>query len=535
LALCRTWHEIRGTPKGKLVTGLQSAAQTLTYGPMLCVLFIACRMRVEFLSDGKDQPQMWVQHCMYATTFAVLASALVCLAMPIVTGVNKCALVEGHHELEAPDLAEWDSKAAFFTLSAVRYLILVGLYGGLAGVIVGTCIYMPPGVTDRTKIPSPSAAVTCTMILAIMFFATQLIIAICRSYTEFTGVEFPKILGMMLGAECAVEFAPQLSILFLAARMRALQHDGQPESWVQTCMYSCTAALCLTAVLAVVVPLMMNGTTKTNPHTKETTFEVPHPTAGLCMIALRFMCLAYLYGGACGVAYSIFAYESPKGPEHTRPVSPTVRCIINLSCQFFFVYLLQTIMLTISEMSGGQVALHKYRLFGALEAAKASLAMAPMLCILFVTTRMYALLITDRKGSPQAWVQDGMYMATWSLFISFMTCLATGLVNDKVETDEDGNVVKMSCTKNRYVSLSLIVVRYLAMALLYGGIVMVVTGLFLMTPETANGRGSVINMQPPPNAHDVVGAVHEPEAPAEPSLHQPSGLSTMLAGFTNLF
>lgn len=326
------------------------------------------------------------------------------------------------------------------------------------------------------------------------------------------------ILGMMLGAESAVEFAPQLSILFLAARMRAIQHHGQPESWVQTCMYSCTVALCLTAVLACVVPLMMNGTVKTDPHTRETRFEVPHPTLGLCMIALRLMCLTYLYGGACGVAYSVFAYESPEGPEHTRPVSPTVRCIINLSCQFFFVYLLQTIMLTISEMSGKQLALEKYRLFGALEAAKASLAMAPMLSILFVTTRMYALLITDRKGSPQAWVQDGMYMATWALFISFMSCLATGLVIDEVKTDEDGNVINKF--KNGYVAVSMIVVRYLAMVLLYGGIVMVVAGLFLMTPETANGRGSVINMQPPP----TLGAVHEPEAPAEPSLHHPSGL-----------
>ena len=30
-----------------------------------------------------------------------------------------------------------------------------------------------------------------------------------------------------------------------------------------------------------------------------------------------------------------------------------------------------------------------------------------MLGILFVTTRMYALLLTDKKGAPQAWEQDG--------------------------------------------------------------------------------------------------------------------------------
>merc|ERR1719253_1492569 len=97
-------------------------------------------------------------------------------------------------------------------------------------------------------------------------------------------------------------------------------------------------------------------------------------------------------------------------------------------------------MLTVSELSGGAVPLEKWTLFAAIDATKTTLAFAPMLSILFVTTRMYALLLTDKKGAPQAWVQDGMYMATWSLLISFLACMATGLMLDKVETDEDGNV-----------------------------------------------------------------------------------------------
>merc|ERR1719262_1082569 len=98
-------------------------------------------------------------------------------------------------------------------------------------------------------------------------------------------------------------------------------------------------------------------------------------------------------------------------------------------------------MLTASELSGGRVQPETWKLFAAIDAAKATLAFAPMLAILFVTTRMYALLITDNKGAPQAWVQDGMYLATWSLLISFLMCLCAGLIMDEVETDEDGNVV----------------------------------------------------------------------------------------------
>jgi len=228
LAVCRTYQEFSGTGKGSVEAGLKAAAQTLTYGPMLCVLFLACRMRVEFLSDGKGQPQMWVQNCMYALTFSVLASALLVLFIPLITG-KPMPLKEGSCDLEAPSFDDESSKMSFYVLTGCRYLILLGLYGGLAGVIVGICTYVPEGETDLSKLPPPAPAVMCTMILAVVFFATQLVIAVCRSYTEFMGVDFPKTVGVLNAAASTVDFAPMLAIVFFAARMRALQHDGQPQ------------------------------------------------------------------------------------------------------------------------------------------------------------------------------------------------------------------------------------------------------------------------------------------------------------------
>merc|ERR1719335_2094069 len=448
LAVCRTYAEFSGSGKGPIEAGLRAAAQTLTYGPMLCVLFIACRMRVEFLSDGKDQPQIWVQNCMYALTFSVLASTLLVLALPLVTG-KPLALKEGTCDLEKPEMGDEDSKIGFYVISATRYLILLGLYGGLAGVIVGINIYLPPGATDLSKVPPPAPAVMCTMILAVVFFLTQLVIAICRSYTEFMHVEFPTTVGVMNAAATTVEFAPMLAILFLSARMRALQHDGQPQKWAQDCMFAATYAMCATTLLAILVPVMMGGTMKTNPQTKETTFETPNPALGYVLLAMRFLCMLGFYGGAVGVIYSIFTFEAPSGP--TLPVSPTVHCVVNLPCQFFFVYFMMTLMLTVTEVSGGYFQMDKYKLFAAVEAAKSTLGFAPMLAILFVTTRMYALLITDKKGAPQAWAQDGMYMATWSLLISFLACLVSGFVMDEVETDENGDIVNKF--DNMYVAL----------------------------------------------------------------------------------
>jgi len=520
LALCRTYHEVSGKAKGKVEAGLRAAAQTSTYGPMLCVLFIACRMRVEFLSDGKGEPQMWVQNCMHALTFAVLGSALLVLLMPLVTG-RPVPLIQGTCDLEAVEERASDGKLFFYALTATRYAILLSIYGGLAGVIVGIFTYLPPGTEKLSDLPTPAPAIMCTMILSVMFFSTQLVIAICRTYTEFTGVELPKIVGLMNAATTTVEFAPMLAVLFLAARMRALQHNSQPQGWAQNCMYFSTFAMCLTTLLAIAVPLVLSGMMKTDPVTQETSFEVPNPLVGYGLLAIRFICTFSFYGGVIGVIISIFLFEAPDGPAATLPLSTTVQCVVNLTCQFFFVYLMMTVMFTVSEVSGGAVPMEKWRLFAAIEAAKATLAFAPMLSILFITTRMYALLITGKRGAPQAWVQDGMYMATWSLLISFLMCLGSGLVMDKVKTDEDGNVVNKF--SNRHLAIAMTVIRYFTMLLLYGGIATVIVGLFVMTPETANGRGSLPLVTdavhttpmhaPPPGPTDVAAATADAVGP----------------------
>jgi len=250
---------------------------------------------------------------------------------------------------------------------------------------------------------------------------------------------------------------------------------------------------------------------KTNPATKESTFEVPNPTLGYVLLAVRYICMLSFYGGAVGVACSIFSFEAPGGIDATLPVSPTVQCVVNLTCQFFFVYAMMTVMLTISEVTG--VPLQQWKLYSAIESTKSTLAFAPMLSILFVTTRMYALLITDKSGAPQAWVQDGMYMATWALLISFLMCLATGLVMDKVETDEDGNV--MNKFSNQYIGMAVTAIRYLSMVLLYGGMTMVIVGLFVMTPENANGRGSVVLQSPVMYDADASPHGNAPPSPAD--------------------
>jgi hypothetical protein len=259
--------------------------------------------------------------------------------------------------------------------------------------------------------------------------------------------------------------------------------------------------------LSIAVPLALDGTLKQHEQTKEFTFEVPNPTLGYVLVALRFICMIAFYGGVLGVIYSIFVFEAPAGASATLPVSPTVQCVVILTCLFFLVFFMQFVLLHIEEAT--QIPMGSFGVYNGIEAAKATLQFAPMLSILFVTTRMYALLITNKRGAPQAWVQDGMFMATWALLISFVTCLVAGLVMDeKVQTDAEGNVV--NTFSNQYVSIAMTTIRYVSMLLLYGGIITVIVGLFVMTPETANGRGSV------PVVTDAVNATPVGKPPPTP-------------------
>merc|ERR1719191_2200289 len=209
------------------------------------------------------------------------------------------------------------------------------------------------------------------------------------------------------------------------------------------------------------------------------------------MTVIRFCITISIYVGFTCVIWSIFTIEHPQGPQYTPPISVTMQCVINLTVQFFTVYL----GLWIAQTAKDFLTFDLPRISELMENAKATISFCPMLAILFVGTRMRALLITNNKGAPQGWVQDGMYMATWAVLIQFLTVLVVGLatqtssVDAKIPLDEDGTPVwnpQMDILK--YVALAL---KWLTFIFLYGGMITVVVGVYTMTPETANGRGSV--------------------------------------------
>merc|ERR1711865_249927 len=351
--------------------------------------------------------------------------------------------------------------------------------------------FVPPaGTWPGETIPPPAPAVACTMILACMYFLVYAAVQFSRTWTQLTGSKYSKFENSMMNASNAMNFAPMLSVLFIGARMRALQMDpvnGAPQKWAQNCFYMCTYATLAQVLISIAVTLVLSGKSVPNPKVEgDMTFTVENNVLGAILSVGRYLIMFCIYVGFTCVIYSVFTIQHPNGDQYTPPISVTMQCVINLTFQFFFIYLMIWICVTIDEFTGLKWQL----LINTMENMKGTVAFCPMLAILFVGTRMRVLLITNNKGAPQGWVQDGMYMATWAILIQFLFGLIVPIcTGTATPCDEDGTPeYKPAHPIALYAVLAL---KWLTFIFLYGGVRAVVTGVYSMTPETANGRGSV--------------------------------------------
>merc|ERR1719379_2137108 len=426
---------------------------------------------------------------MLYTTFSVLAMSLVAVAVPLFTGVSLQVDKEtGDIPEDAKPFQNWIAAACFTVL---KYLIMIGLYVGVVVVIYGAVNFEPPaGSFHEGATPPVSPAVACTMIFTGMYFMVYAFIQLGKTFTSFTSVDSSKITGALQGAVSTMAFAPMLSVLFIAARMRALQMDpinGAPQKWAQNCFYACTYAVATQCALAIAVPLILGGSiSKGNMGTGDIEYKVENQFLGGCLTVARWVVMLCVYLGFAAVIWSVYVLEHPKGAEFTPPISTTMQCVINLCFQYFFVYFMIWVAITVIEHTGWDWHLLK----NTMENAKGTINFCPMLAILFVGTRMRALQITDQRGAPQCWAQQGMFLCTYSLMAQvLMVLILPCFTGAPPKMDADGNVVSEQTGIMGHI---MVAIRYLAFLALYGGVVTVVTSLFLITPETATGTGSLI-------------------------------------------
>merc|ERR1719463_359390 len=514
LAVIRTANQFTGHSMIGLQKIMETAATTVTYAPMLSVLFLGVRMRAIQFSQGQTEkyqlPQPWVQQAMYTCTYAVLAQVILVLIMPVFTGEWDVKTDEDGNL----DTSKMNTGGLMGTvISVVRYIVMAALYGGFIVICYGAFVMEgPKEIWGEEGAPPVSPAVACTMNLATQFFLVYLGVALVKTTVELSGPSpfLTKMGGLLTLAKFTVNFAPMLCILFIGARMRALQMDpkhGNPQKWAQNCFFMCTYSVMVQTLLVIIMPLVVTCGCKQGASEGDVVFEMENPTIGIVIMAIRWICLLALYGGFSAVIYSVFVIEHPTDVSLTPPISPAMQCMMNLTVQYFFIYLCLWICITAQQFLGSSDMMDQA--IGIFDAGRATVMFAPMLSILFVGTRMRALQLakaTDGTipptAGPQGWAQDGMFLSTWSCLVQvIMAIIVPILTGAKPEMDDDGNL-KTPEGAGKIMGIVCDLIKYLCLISMYGGVVTVIYAVYTMTPETLPpyaARGSLIPGAPVPN------------------------------------
>jgi hypothetical protein len=267
----------------------------------------------------------------------------------------------------------------------------------------------------------------------------------------------------------SVKLCPMLAILFVGARMRALQMNlAAPPAWAQLSFYVATYAVLVQTLCAVLTPLL-TGEARAELDEDGNVVTTGGSGGGVAMVVtlVRYLALALMIAAVVFSGYSVFTMEAPP-PGETPPVSTTIRCVLNLTAQFLTITILYTIAQSYSQLCLGGVRTDFQQV---LAGAMPTLQFIPMLCVLFVAVRMRALQLDPAEGAPQTWVQDAMVMTTWAMLVQTVVSLTLPFTTGELE----GVMIDAPAVANLLVS-----VKFVGLGVTYVGIATTIYGVFLL-------------------------------------------------------
>lgn len=469
LQVCK-WFDQTKEPFKFISETVDSAKASVDFAPMCAVLFLGTRMRALQLGI---EPQDWVKEAMQITTWSILGTAILALVEHVLAG-------------KIPALA------AVFSIG--KYVAVIGLTYGSCTVVYGV-MNMEPNKELYPNGPPPVApAMQATIYLTVQFFIVAIGHLVLKTLTGYIQSDFIKGWEKCLDmCKETVKYAPMLAVLFIGTRMRALQIDpkaspesGVPQPWAQTCFLVCMWAVLVQTILVLLKKIIGGGKVvtveKKEPDGTITTteeYQVDNPTMGTVFNMAQMACMLGMYGCAVAIVYAVHTMKDKRGGKPTPPIAPSLENVILLTTQFFLIYALQYLFITLKDMKrfgDFKIAIK------VLTDARDTVFFAPMLGILFMGARMRAEEITDGAGSPQGWVIEGMFASTYAL----ATNCALILVQAILPRDQKGQVAPP------IIWLIIKLVEEVARIALYAGVVIVIVGIMVMEPMTLDGKGGYI-------------------------------------------
>jgi hypothetical protein len=440
-----------------------AVVETVHFVPMLCVLIMATRIRAVELTKGQPDhyglPQWWVKVAMQVCTWSVLALALFVL---VISQVNS--------EVLEPVTKQRDKATTMLRL--LRNGIILNIYVSFTVICIGAIVMKaPPEIVASGDAPRDNASLTCTLVLAVVFFGMY-IVRTSATFANRAGLlgqarRFGNAQELLRNATGTVAFAPMLGVLFITARMRIFQLDQEERaaSDMPIFCYMCTASVLIQAGLIAAHYAIARSQDRRAETEKDGTARQSSATKNI--ERARSVVMACLYLGVVGVMVSLVRLKPPKSTRADMPV--TLTCVIILAALYFGTYFTLWVLqlmrggLAQNRSSIAQNSLEEYLH----DWAKVQVAFCPMFSVLFLATMLRALLLTGGLGSPQAWCELFQQIATAAIvllvLVRFDALLPTAIPR---------------------LTLVCAILQYVCLFVLYTSAIVCVVALFTMTSET---------------------------------------------------
>lgn len=493
LQIAKTYNQF-SPPENKtnLEKVFQNATSTVNFCPMLAILFIGVRMRATQLGVT---PQPWAQSWMFICTYSILGQTILAL-------VGGWLLPDQREEHQGG--RRNSSGILNWIVSTLQTVLMVGLYAGFTMVILSTFVITAnQGNANCPDCPAYTApvppALQCTINLTAQYFAVYLALNIVKIYNRVMNKGHKSPIEAIL-EDCTptLAFCPMMAVLFIGARMRAVQIDphGAPQPWAQSAFYLSTYAILLQTLMVIVTPYFSGGSSAEVNAEGKAVYRTEEVSAVAYLTTfIRYLAMVALYFGAMTVIYSVLVIQTPDhlgGPAKTPPVSPAMLCVMNLTMQFFIINLLLAIVKSYNELMLNGQTNNAERV---LESALPTMALIPMLCILFIGARLRALELDPVNGSPQKWAQTCMFICSYAVLVQCICSLAqpffTGELKDPesehLEQDIDEEE-KNESPMWKYLAIGFTVLKFVAMLCVYGGLTAIIISVLVIQPPPKGAR-----------------------------------------------
>merc|ERR1719230_190796 len=295
-----------------------------------------------------------------------------------------------------------------------------------------------------------------------------------------------------------------ICVMFLGTRMRAVQLSsgpaspfqakadpdgfGLPENYVKWSMNIATWGTLVLLAINILAAIMRDDSTNEEGEKKSSSGS-----------ALRWLGVGtniVIYGAMVSVVYGTVYMPIPKalwGNEEV-PLSPAVFATISIGCQYFVCYFLlvifgamgsmrsggETPKLSTMELSGYQQPVmsppspwQKYE--DVMKVACSTMAIAPMMAVLYIACRMRAL--SMGLSGPQSWAQSCMIATAYDmLVVTIMTVLAPICFGAEARIGKaEGDVTFQM--QNKTGAMVINAIRYICVGTIYVGAAAIVVSM----------------------------------------------------------